>query len=80
MKVVQYPNANLRDAPAVLRAIADQVERGDFGDVGEVAVVLAGDSLNVFGFGKRQDTTSTHYMLCCASRKLEDHWIGEDKP
>jgi hypothetical protein len=65
------PSANLQDIPAMLRKLADEVERGEHGEVVECAVVTSGDGLNVFGFGGA-DGRVAHYLLCCGARKLEE--------
>ena len=65
------PSAKLQDIPAMLRGLADQIERGDYGGVVEAAVVTSGDDLNVFGFGGA-DGTVAHYLLCCGARRLEE--------
>ena len=52
-KVVQLAQATLSDIPRVLRAIADQVESGDYGTVVAGVVSLECDTgvLEIFGAG-----------------------------
>jgi hypothetical protein len=65
--------SNARDIPAMLRKLADEVEKGAAGDHGEVreaSVVTFGDKLCVFGFGDA-DGGSIHLMLAAAMRAME---------
>lgn len=65
--------SNAREIPAMLRKLADEVERGDdgaHGSVREVAVVTWGAKLCVFGFGDA-DGGSIHLMLGAAQRAME---------
>lgn len=55
--------ANMRDPVATLRVIADEIERGEWGDVGTLAVVLLGDTMEVFGAGRDSDGTSVAVLL-----------------
>lgn len=64
------PVPGLQNIPELLRNIADTIERGEYGDVGEGALVLAGDAVEVFGLGNA-DGTVTHYLLARGQRKLE---------
>lgn len=68
--VTVYPS-NRRDVVATLRAIADEVEAGKFGTVDQVALVLHGETVEVFGIG---DTSGSgvHLLLACGQRKLEN--------
>jgi hypothetical protein len=47
----EIPTATLADIPRVLRAIADQIEAGEYGKVEMVAVVLQDEIGNVRTFG-----------------------------
>ncbi len=64
------PVGNLIRVSDQLRAIADEVDAGKYGDVTEGAMALFGGSLEVFGIG-RADSTTTHYILARAQRKME---------
>lgn len=62
-----------RDIPAMLRRLADEVEKGvagEHGPVYEAAVVTWGTKLCVFGFG---DTSANgiHLMLGAGQRAIE---------
>lgn len=65
------PMPGLQNIPELLRNIADGIEAGTYGDVGEGALVLQGDDLNVFGLGSQADGTVAHYLLARGQRKLE---------
>lgn len=62
------PVGNLTNVAQQLRAIADQIDAGEYGEVTEGALVLPG--LHVFGLGGA-DGTVTHYLLARGQRKLE---------
>lgn len=64
------PVPGLQNIPELLRNIADAIDRGEYGDVGEGALVLAGDAVEVLGLGNA-DGTVTHYLLARGQRKLE---------
>lgn len=71
LKVVTLHESNYRDPVATLRLIADQIEAGEHGEVGCVALVVLGDELSVFGMGPDAEGPSVHYVLCGGARKLE---------
>lgn len=64
------PVPGLQNIPELLRNIADAIERGEYGDVGDGALVLDGDAIEVFGLGNA-DGTVAHYLLARGQRKLE---------
>lgn len=64
------PVPGLQNVPELLRNIAAAIERGEYGEVSEGAMVLAGNAVEVFGLGKA-DGTVTHYLLARGQRKLE---------
>lgn len=64
------PIPGLQKIPELLRNIADAIERGEYGDVSEGAMVLAGNEVEVFGLGNA-DGTVAHYLLARGQRKLE---------
>lgn len=69
-KLHVLPAPGLQNIPDLLRNIADEIERGEYGDVSEGALVLAGDQVEVFGLGNA-DGTISHYLLARGQRKLE---------
>lgn len=62
------PVGNLLNVAQQLRAIADEIDAGQYGEVTEGALVL--NSVDVFGLGGA-DGTVTHYLLARGQRKLE---------
>lgn len=77
MNVVTLRESNFRDPVATLRQIADQIEAGDYGDVGCVGVVLLGDTMEVFGMGIDSEAPSVALLLHAGfmrlSRQLDEH-------
>ena len=43
---------NFRDISATLRRVADQIEAGEYGYIGTAALVLHGNTLEVFEIGR----------------------------
>lgn len=70
LSVVQMREHTRRDTSAMLRKVADQVDAGDYGEVGEIAFVIMGDKVSVFGFGPSQDGTSTATLLQAGAMRL----------
>jgi hypothetical protein len=73
---VIYPS-NFRDPVATLRVIADEIEAGKYGEVGSAALVLLGDTMEVFGMGVDSEAPSTALLLHAGflrlSRSIEEH-------
>lgn len=63
LKVVTLKDSNYRDSVATLRKIADEIEAGDFGGVGCAAVVLLGDTMEVFGMGPDSEAPAVALLL-----------------
>lgn len=61
---------NFRDVPATLRAIADQIEAGDFGAVSQCAVVALGDTCEVFGLGPGCEGDSIALLLQAGAMRM----------
>lgn len=70
LKVVQLHESNFRDPVAALRTLADEIERGDFGAVAHVGVVVLGDTLEVFSMGIDSDVPSTGMLLHAGFMRL----------
>lgn len=77
LKVVSLYETNFRDPVAALRRIADEMEAGDYGAVGSAAVVLLGDTMEVFGMGEDSEAPSTALLLHAGfmrlSKSVEEH-------
>lgn len=50
-KVIELDRATIEDASKVLRAIADEVDSGKYGNVKAAVVILGADELALFGAG-----------------------------
>lgn len=76
-EVVTAYETNFRDVPATLRVIADEIEAGKHGDVGQCAVVLLGETCEVFGAGFDCDGSSIAVLLQAGAmrmvREVADH-------
>lgn len=66
-----------RDPVAALRTIADAIERGQYGDVGCVAIALMGDKVECFGSGPDSEGCSVAMLFHAAflrmSKSIEEH-------
>jgi hypothetical protein len=75
--IVTLHASNFRDPVATLRAIADEIEGGKYGDVGCVGVVVMGDTLEVFGMGEDSEAPSVAMVLhggfMRLARAIEEH-------
>lgn len=63
LKVVELYAANFRDPAAGLRIIADEIEAGEYGDVGCVGIALLGNKLHVFGLGRDSEAPAVGMVL-----------------
>jgi hypothetical protein len=72
--------SNFRDPAATLRKIAGQIEAGNYGPVGSIALVVLGDTMEVFGAGPDAEAPSIALLLHSGflrlSRSLEEHGRG----
>ena len=77
MNVVQLRESNFRDTTATLRAIADQIDAGEHGEVGSLGLVLLGNRMEVFGIGPDSEGPSVALLLHAGfmrlSKSLEEH-------
>ena len=72
--ILRLPDRDLTDVPRALRALADAIERGEYGDAHNVAwVVDCGDSRIEVGMaGAAPEPGATaHLLFAIAQRKLE---------
>lgn len=70
LKIVTLQESNYRQAEPTLRAIADAIEAGEYGEVGCVGVVLMGNKLEVFGAGLDAEGPSVALLLHAGFLKL----------
>ena len=77
LNVVDFPTPDYRDPVKALRNLADQIEAGDFGDVGSCGVVIFGDAMEVFGSGADSDGPTIALLFSAAAhrfaREIEEH-------
>lgn len=77
LKVIPLQESNYRDIVATLRLIANQIEKGEYGNVNDCALILQGAELDIFHMGAGNVETA-HLLFACAQRKLElaviDHY------
>lgn len=69
-EVVSLYETNSRNVIAMLRGLADDIEAGKYGEVGDVAAVINGDTVEVFGWGPAQDGGSTALLLQAGALRL----------
>lgn len=79
MKVVAFPDISVGDVPRMVRAIADSIEEGKYGDAHNLAWVIdCGNGRIEIGLcGASPEAGATAYLLLgLAKRKIEDECIG----
>lgn len=62
--------SNFREVVPTLRKIADSIEAGEFGEVNEMALVIMGDKLEVFGAGPTCDGASIALLLQAGAHRM----------
>jgi hypothetical protein len=77
--VVTLFKSNFREVAATLRKIADEVDNGDFGEVGCCAIAILGDELHVFGAGPDSEGPSVAVTLHAGFMKLSGMIVGHGK-
>lgn len=73
-KLLSFPDVNVGDIPKSLRNLADQIERGDYGDCHNIVWVMdEGDSnISVGLMGKSAEPAPLAYFLMgLGMRKME---------
>lgn len=68
--IVRLVETNTRDPVLTLRQIADEIEAGDFGPVGCVAIVVMGNQIEVIGAGEDYTPPSIGMLLYAGFFKL----------
>lgn len=63
MKLLKFAAPNPDNVAGSLRALANEIERGDLGEVQACAVSLLSDGVSIFGFGPRSDVFATAAVL-----------------
>lgn len=70
--VITLYRTNLRDPVSALRAIADDIEAGKYGDVGSVGVALLGDTMECFGSGSDSEGPSIALLFHAAFTRISN--------
>ena len=77
LSVVNFPVPDYRDPVKALRNLADEIEAGEFGDVGSCGVVVFGNTMEVFGSGPDSDGPTIALLFAAAAqrfaREIEQH-------
>lgn len=79
LKVVSLPERDIADVPRGLRALADQIEAGEYGDGHALAWVIdCGGSRIELGLlgGTPEPGAVGHLLFGLAARRLEDSALG----
>lgn len=75
LSLVKFPERDIRDVPRTLRALADAIEKGKFGEAYHVAYVVdEGDGEISVGLCGKEDAargSTAHFLFCLGQRKLE---------
>ena len=76
-QLVEFPVPDYKCPVKALRNLADDIERGKFGEVGSCGVVVFGDTMEVFGSGGDSDSTTIALLFSAAAhrfaRDIEEH-------
>ncbi len=62
--------SNFRDPAATLRVIANEIDEGKFGEVGQFALVLLGDTCEVFTGGHDTGPCDAAVLLQAGAHRL----------
>ena len=69
-EVTAIYETNFRQPAATLRVIADEIEAGKHGEVTQVAIVLLGDTCEVFGAGPDADGSTIATLLQAGASRM----------
>lgn len=70
----------LRDVPAMLRKLADQIESGQWGDAGEVVCcVNHPDDVRIYMWGDSTSISAYALLSRCATKVLETIYETKDE-
>ena len=76
-QLVSFPVPDHRCPIKALRNLADDIERGDFGEVNSCGIVVFGDSMKVFASGVDSDGPTIALLFSAAAhrfaREIEEH-------
>lgn len=76
LNLVNFPERDITDIPATLRRLADEIERGELGNVTHLVWVADSGAekieVDLGLIGKAGESLAlAHLLLACAMRKLE---------
>lgn len=69
----------MNDIPALARTLADDVERGDYGNVRRVLVIMDADDLHTFGWGDVGDAFASIGLIDAAKFTMLTSMFVEDE-
>lgn len=79
MNIVEFLVHNVNDIPALARTLADDVERGDYGNVRRVLVIMDSDDLHTFGWGDVGDAFASIGLIDAAKFTMLTSMFVEDE-
>lgn len=62
-EIVKFPVDTLADVPKHLRALADRIECGEYGEIGCCAISMLGNELFVFSYGSESEAGAAALTL-----------------
>lgn len=68
--VVPFPRANLQDVSAVLRAIADEIDSGAYGEIGTMGIAILGDRFECFSAGEESTGPAVCVLFQAAIQRM----------
>lgn len=73
LKVVgEIKPPDYKDAVKMLRNIADEIERGNYGEIETIVVALTGDeSCGMFGGGRESGMSACGFLFSAAANRLQ---------
>lgn len=78
MKLLRFDRPAPNDAATALRALANEIERGDLGPVQLCAVAVLADGCSVFAFGPQATVYAAHTAFHAAAASLLMQVIDSD--
>lgn len=70
LRVVTLHESSLRDVPAKLRQLADQIEAGQYGHVSSCAAALLGSTFEVFSWGDDSSAPSASLLFQAGVQRI----------
>jgi hypothetical protein len=73
--VVTLHESNYRQVVPTLQRLIEDIEKGQYGDVGCVAVVVLGDTMEVLGMGEDSEAPSVAVLLHAGFNKIMQSFL-----